>query len=214
MNLKYFLRKRIAPIVIAASISGVSLEYLPLSVSATESITIEDINVLKSDLFSNIDEKNNWLKEQINNMSEYDITEVKTIIYKGKNDKTKYFYVNEIYTDYEMAKNRYDELNNSEEYNCAVSFDSFDLKEDYKPNLNRIFDMSFSPNYYLSLPKYFITNTNPTTIYRLKGSMFKTIKYDMYEVEIYYKDKKLENNDSLDKVKIKSIGDKNMFTEY
>lgn len=208
MNLKYFLRKHIAPLVIATSITGASLECLPLSVNAAESIEIEeDMNVLKSELFDSKEEKDNWVKEQLINMDEYDITEVRTILYKGKNDKTKYIYINEIYTNYEMAKTRFDELNGSEEYNCAVSFDSFDLNE-AKPNLNSNFGRSFYPSYYLSLPKYFLTDKNPTTIYRLKGKIFKTIKYDMYEVEIYYKEKIKENTDTLDNVKVKSIGER------
>lgn len=177
MNFKGVIKKHIAPIALAASISGSVLATAPVVAHAEttdESIVSTDLEKTRtSSFFLTQEEANEWIKNRVDILQEvYNITEAKTYLYKGKVAKTDTILIDEKYDNKEDALERLKELEEDEYYASNV-----ELKE--------------------------IDNDLGVT-YNLVGKMFRTIRSDRYQAEIKYilktKDEIIsEHQDSLEK---------------
>lgn len=177
MNFKGTIKKHIAPIALAASISGSVLATTPVvahAETANESITIVNEEKTKtSSYFLTQEEAMEWLRSRAQILQEaYNITETKIYLYKGKVAKTDTILIDEKYDNKEDALERLKELEEDEYYASDV-----ELKE--------------------------IDNDLVVT-YNLVGRMFRTVRSDRYQAEIKYilktKDEIMsEHQDSLEK---------------
>lgn len=177
MNFKGTIKKHIAPIALAASISGSVLVTTPVvahAETANESITIVNEEKTKaSSYFLTQEEAMEWLRSRAQILQEaYNITETKIYLYKGKVAKTDTILIDEKYDNKEDALERLKELEEDEYYASDV-----ELKE--------------------------IDNDLVVT-YNLVGRMFRTVRSDRYQAEIKYilktKDEIMsEHQDSLEK---------------
>ena len=177
MNFKGVIKKHIAPIALAASISGSVLAATTIVAHAEttdESIVSTDLEKTRtSSFFLTQEEANEWIKNRVDILQEvYDITEAKIYLYKGKVAKTDTILIDEKYDNKEDALERLKELEEDEYYASNV-----ELKE--------------------------IDNDLVVT-YNLVGRMFRTVRSDRYQAEIKYilktKDEIMsEHQDSLGK---------------
>ena len=179
MNFKGVIKKHIAPIALAASISGSVLATAPVVAHAEtndESIVSIDLEKTRtSSFFLTQEEASEWIKNRVDILQEvYNITEAKIYLYKGKVAKTDTILIDEKYDNKEDALERLNELEEDLYYASDV-----ELKE--------------------------IDNDLVVT-YNLVGRMFRTVRSDRYQAEIKYvlktKDEIMsEHQDSLEKAK-------------
>lgn len=165
MAFKEVIKKHIAPIVLAASISGSVIAMNPLIVSA-ESCDESVVNTfeekkLTSSLLNNREEAENWIKDRVNILNQaYDITNVKLYLYKGKTTEIETKPIDERYDNEIEALERLKELNEDVYYASDVSLN--------------------------------VLENDTEVIYNLVGRMFRTTHEDRYKVEIGYVNKTKE----------------------
>lgn len=159
MNFKGTIKKHIAPIVLAASISGSALVATPVVAHAQTTdesiVSIDEEKTKLSSYFVTQEEAENWIRNRVQILQEaYNITETKIYLYKGKVEKTYTIPIDEKYDNKEDALERLNELEENVYYAADV-----ELKE--------------------------IENDSIVT-YNLVGRMFRTIRSDRYQAEIKY----------------------------
>lgn len=159
MNFKGTIKKHIAPIVLAASISGSVLATTSVVAHAETTdesiVSIDEEKTRTSSFFLTQEEANEWIKNRVDILQEaYNITETKIYLYKGKVEKTDTIPIDEKYDNKEDALERLNELEENVYYASDV-----ELKE--------------------------IENDLGVT-YNLVGRMFRTVRSDRYKAEIKY----------------------------
>ena len=160
MLFKEKLKKHIAPMVLAMSISGSALLMNPVIVHALDSqeesvVEVSDEKVITSKFLNSRGDADNWIKSRIDILSQaYNITKVKIYLYKGMSTNMESYPICEEYYNKRVAEKRLEELQENEYF--ASSVELKEIKRDTK------------------------------VIYQLVGKMFRTIHHDRYKVEISY----------------------------
>lgn len=127
MNIKGILRKRIASMILAGTMSGSILGFLPINVNASEVVTNIEMNgekTLTSDMFETQEEAKEWIENNVETLSELNmIIDAKLCLYKGYHKETETFNVDEIYENYSDVLNRIEEIGNATYFNCELQID-------------------------------------------------------------------------------------------
>ena len=140
MVFKEFLRRHVAPMVLAGTMSGTILSGLPLIVNAEEvsSIVVESEDKVKlSDYYKTKEEAEEWLYNEIEVLlATNEITNVELYLYKGIVDNTETIFLDEAYSNKEDALKRVEEL----KYN-GFYHDNVEITESsyIKSNIKKVF---------------------------------------------------------------------------
>lgn len=125
MNFSEVLKRRVAPVVLAASISGSVLSASPVVAHAQtndKSIVTEDEEKSRlSDFFATKEEAEEWIRDRVKILQTvYNITGTKIYLYKGQTTEIETVPIDETYSTEKEALDRLKELNDDDYYSPDV----------------------------------------------------------------------------------------------
>jgi len=127
MNVKGILRKRIASMILAGTMSGSILGVLPINTNAIEISSVMDINdekTLTSDYYETKEEAIEWVERTKGEISELNtIVDINLCLYKGYHKETVTTNIDEIYENYSDVLKRIEEIGNITYFNCNLEIE-------------------------------------------------------------------------------------------
>lgn len=146
MNIKGILRKRIASMILAGTMSGSILGVLPINTTATEISLVMDITeekTLTSDYYETKEEAIEWVERTKGEIGELNkIVDINLCLYKGYHKETETMNIDEIYENYSDVLKRIEEISNITYFNCNLEVEEIkDVKKIVKNiEINKAFN--------------------------------------------------------------------------
>lgn len=132
MVFKEFLRKHVAPMILAGTMSGTIISFKPIVTSAKENssiINISEENVKESDYFKTQEEVENWIDNEISNLSPFnDITSVEIYLYKGLESTSETIILDEIHYSMASVTKRLEQLKENGFYHDNIDITTFSYR--------------------------------------------------------------------------------------